>query len=30
MPARPYIGISADDRAELVQAAVTHLRSLFP
>lgn len=30
MPARPYIGISADDRAELVQAAVAHLRSLFP
>lgn len=30
MPARPYIGISADDRSELVQATVAHLRSLFP
>ena len=30
MPARPYIGISADDQAELVQATVAHLRSLFP
>lgn len=29
MPARPYIGLSADDRAELVQAAVLHLRRLF-
>ena len=30
MPPRPYIGISADDRVELVQATVAHLRSLFP
>lgn len=29
MPARPYIGLSADDRAELVQAAVLYLRRLF-
>ncbi|PZP56033.1 MAG: virion morphogenesis protein [Delftia acidovorans] len=30
MPARPYIGLSADDRAELVQATVGYVRSLFP
>lgn len=30
MPARPYIGLSGDDRAELVQAAGAYLRSLFP
>jgi phage virion morphogenesis protein len=30
MPARPYIGLSGEDRAELVQAAATYLRSLFP
>lgn len=30
MPARPYIGLSGEDRAELVQAAGAYLRSLFP
>lgn len=30
MPARPYIGLSGEDRAELVQAAAAYLRSLFP
>ena len=30
MPARPYIGLSGEDRAELVQAAASYLRRLFP
>ena len=30
MPARPYIGLSGEDRAELVQAAAAYVRSLFP
>lgn len=30
MPARPYIGLSGEDRAELVQAAAFYLRRLFP
>lgn len=29
MPARPYIGLSADDRAELVQATALYIRRLF-
>lgn len=29
MPARPYIGLSVEDRAELVAAAVGYLRRLF-
>ncbi|KPH80524.1 phage virion morphogenesis protein [Bosea vaviloviae] len=29
MPARPYIGLSGDDRAELIQAAVLYIRRLF-
>ena len=29
MPARPYIGLSGEDRAELVQAAVLYIRRLF-
>jgi len=29
MPARPYIGLSGDDRSELIQAAVAYLRRLF-
>ncbi len=29
MPARPYIGISADNRAELLQATGAYLRRLF-
>jgi phage virion morphogenesis protein len=30
MPARPYIGLSGEDRDELVQAAVGYIRRLFP
>jgi len=29
MPARPYIGLSGDDRSELVQTVVNYLRRLF-
>lgn len=29
MPARPYIGLSADDRSEVVAATVGYLRKLF-
>ncbi|GHE72285.1 virion morphogenesis protein [Camelimonas fluminis] len=29
MPARPYLGLSASDRAELIAAAVGHIRRLF-
>lgn len=29
MPARPYLGLSGEDRSELVQAAVAYLRGLF-
>lgn len=29
MPARPYVGLSGDDRAELIQAAVLYIRRLF-
>ncbi len=29
MPARPYIGLSGEDRAELIQAVTLHLRRLF-
>ncbi|CAM5764726.1 phage virion morphogenesis protein [Bosea minatitlanensis] len=29
MPARPYVGLSGEDRAELVQTAVEYLRRLF-
>ena len=29
MPARPYVGLSGEDRAELVAAAVGYLRSLL-
>lgn len=29
MPARPYLGLSGDDRSELTQAAVGYIRRLF-
>lgn len=29
MPARPYVGLSGEDRAELVRAAVLYIRGLF-